>query len=94
MNVQFPDEFLTKTKKGSIELRIFLRRGKFVEYTYMNQKTKKLTKKRKIVLKSEDKDEAYFIIPMKQKGKYLMIKEESVGNVKLWNKGKVINLWR
>ncbi|HDD46500.1 MAG TPA: hypothetical protein ENG42_03415 [Candidatus Aenigmarchaeota archaeon] len=91
----FPKEVLTKTKSGNIEVRVFLKRGEFVHYGYMDVKTKKMLNKAKIILKSENgKVESYFIIPLKQKDKFLLMKEkEQKTNIKLWDGKKSISLW-
>jgi hypothetical protein len=36
---KFPEEVLTRTKKGEIEVRSLLDRGRYVRYRYLNPET-------------------------------------------------------
>lgn len=92
----YPNEVLTKSKKGKIEVRKFLKRGIFVKYQYIDPATGKIVEngKTRLILKSNSEEEHYFIIPLKQKDKFLLIipKDKEVKG-KLWNGKKAIDLW-
>ena len=94
----FPEEVLTKTKKGSIEVRNLLARGEFVWYDYRDPKTfeKVENNKSRIFLKDEKGNVySFFIIPLKEKGKYLLLEAEKEEDKKVWNseKKKAEDLW-
>ncbi len=88
-NQKFSESVLTKSKKGKIELRTLDSRGQYVLIKYLNPDTLELAdKKKKIILRSEDgRVEAFFIIPLADKRKFLLIKDEEEKNkkIKLWN---------
>jgi len=93
----YTEEVLTKTKKGKIEVRNLIARGKFVWYDYRDPKTFKNVEngKSRIFLKDEEgKVLSYFVIPLKD-GKLLLIEAEKVEDKKVWNdrKKKAENLW-
>jgi hypothetical protein len=89
--MEFPDTVLTKGKGGKIELRSLDSRGSYVMYKYLNPKTMKLAdQKRKLMLKDQDgRVLEYFIIPLKDLNRSLMIvakgeeKERQIWNDKL-----------
>jgi len=90
----FPDEVLTKSKKGEIEVRWLVDRGHFVRYRYVDPTTgqEKEGGKVKLVLASDGgKQEEFFIIPTKG-GRSLLIKAETKGERKLWDGEKVVRL--
>ncbi len=90
----YPEEVLTKSKKGKIEVRNIVDFGKFVRYEYLDPETgKRSENKVKIVFyNGEDYDE-YFIIPLKQNNKFLMLKAEKKGPRKLWNGKEAVDLY-
>ena len=86
--MDFSDQVLTKGKSGKLEVRALDSRGSFVMCKYLNPETLKLAdKKTKLTLKCDDgKLEEYFIIPLRDPKRSLLINaeaEEKVG--KVWN---------
>jgi len=66
----FPDEVLTRTTKGEIEVRSLIDRGRYVRYSYLHPETGEPMEggKMKLVLFSESgKTEEYFVIPTKSR---------------------------
>lgn len=95
----FPEEVLTKTKKGKIEVRNLIARGYFVWYDYRNPETfeNEENGKSRLFLKDEEGNlYSFFIIPLKEKGKYLLLEAEKEDSKKVWNNKtkKVEDLWR
>ncbi len=82
-------EYSTKTKNGKIEDRIYEDSGKFIIYSYMDEKTGKKTK-RKLILLGENEQCAYFLIPIK--GRELAINTEYDLNSKVEKDGKAVKL--
>ena len=81
---------LTKDRKGNIEVRNLVSRGKFVMYDYRDTKTFKKVEsnKKKLYLKDEDgKIIEYFIIPLKTPDRSLLISPEKPKEKirKVWN---------
>jgi hypothetical protein len=92
--MKYPEEVLTKTKKGKIEARQLIDRGRFVRYEYIDPESgKKSENKVKLVLISESNEEEFFVIPVKD-GRYLMLPTESKGERKIWDnvEKKVVDL--
>ncbi len=87
---RFPDEVITVSKRGKREVRVLVDRGRYIRYEYLDPVTgKKSENKVKLVLLTEDgKQEEYFIIPLKQEGKFLLLKAEVKGNRKIWDEKK------
>ena len=84
----FSEEVLTKGKSGKLELRTLHSRGYFVKCKYLNPETLKLAdKKTKLTLKRQDGTvEEYFIIPLKDPRRSLLVKAEGEEkNRKVWN---------
>jgi hypothetical protein len=84
----FSEEVLTKGKSGKLELRTLHSRGYFVICKYLNPETLKLAdKKTKLTLKRQDGTvEEYFIIPLKDPRRSLLVKAEGEEkNRKVWN---------
>ena len=78
--MKYPEEVLTKSKKGKIEVRNLIDHGRFVRYEYLDPESgKRSENKVKIVLYNGTDYEEYFIIPLKQKNKFLMLKAEKKG---------------
>jgi len=87
--LKYPEEVLTKDKKGNLEVRNLISRGKFVLYDYRDVKTFKHVEsgKKKLYLKDESGEiKEYYIIPMKD-GRSLLIepKEKEEKERKVWN---------
>ena len=94
VDVRFPDEVLTRTKKGEIEVRSLIDRGRFVRYNYLHPETGEAMEggKVKLVLASESgKTEEYFIIPTKSK-RDLLIPAPEKGARKIWDGTDVVDL--
>lgn len=99
MTKKYPEEVLTTSKKGKKEARILKERGSYTIYGYKELGTGKLDKKYNITLKKEDNSmEQYFVIPMQQSGRALMIHgKDTTAEVKakkLWSEKekKVVNV--
>lgn len=89
--MKYPDEVLTKSKKGRIEVRKLIDRGSFVRYEYIDPESgERSENKIKLVLLS-DKEEEFFIIPMRD-GRMLMLPAESRGERRLWDGERVVDL--
>ena len=83
--MNYPTEVLTTSKKGKVEVRSLIDTGNFVRYQYLDPNTgEKTENKIKLVLKTEQGFEEFFIIPMKG-NKNLLIPLESKGSRKLWD---------
>jgi hypothetical protein len=88
MYMGFSDQVLTRGKSGKIELRTLQSRGSFAMCKYLNPETLKLAdKKTKLTLKNENGSvEEYFIIPLKDPRRSLLVKAEGEEkNRKVWN---------
>jgi len=84
----FSNDVLTKGKSGKTELRALHSRGSFVMCKYLDPETFKLAdKKTKLSLKRDDGIvEEYFIIPLRDAKRSLLIKAEGEENDrKVWN---------
>ena len=84
----FSDNVLTKGKSGKLEVRTLHSRGSFVMCKYLNPETLKLAdKKTKLTLKREDgTTEEYFIIPLRDPKRSLLIKAEAEEkDRRVWN---------
>jgi len=89
--MEYPEDVLTKNKKGQKEVRSLVARGKFVLYDYRDPESFKSVEggKKKICLKDDEgKVQAFYIIPLKAKNKYLMIEDEDASDKKIWNSKK------
>ncbi len=83
----FPNEVLTTTKKGEIEVRSLIDRGRYVRYNYLHPDTGEPMEggKVKLVLLSESgKTEEFFIIPTKSH-RDLLIPAAEKGARKIWD---------
>jgi len=90
----FPEDVLTKTRKGEIEVRSLIDRGRYVRYNYLNPDTGVPMEggKVKLVLVSDDgATEEYFVIPTKSK-RDLLIPAPEKGKRKVWDGGKAVDL--
>ena len=89
--MQIPDTVLTKGKGGKVEVRALDSHGSYIMCKYLDPKTMKpADQKRKLTLKDEDgKVLEYFIIPLKDSKRSLLItaepeeKERQVWNERL-----------
>ena len=84
----FSEQVLTRGKSGKLELRTLHSHGSFVRCKYLNPETLKLAdKKTKLTLKREDGTvEEYFIIPLKDLRRSLLVKAEGEEkDRKVWN---------
>ena len=91
---RFPEEVLTRTKKGEVEVRSLIDRGRYVRYHYLHPETGEPMEggKIKLVLLAEDgRTEEYFIIPMKSK-RDLLIPAEEKGPRMLWDGSGAVGL--
>jgi len=91
---KFPDSVLTTTKKGEVEARMLIDRGKFVRYRYVDAETgeDKGGGKVKLVLSPENGGmEEFFVIPTKG-GRSLLLKAEVKGEKMLWDGEKAVGL--
>ncbi len=90
----FPDEVLTRTKKGEIEVRSLIDRGRYVRYHYLHPDTGEPMEggKVKLVLLSESgTTEEFFIIPTKSKRDLLLPAAEK-GARKIWDGHQAVDL--
>jgi hypothetical protein len=90
----FPDEVLTRTKKGEVEVRSLIDRGRYVRYNYLDPETGEAMEggKAKLVLISEaGRTEGYFLIPTKSK-RDLLIPASEKGARKIWDGTRAIDL--
>ncbi|MCD6368051.1 MAG: hypothetical protein J7L45_03120 [Candidatus Aenigmarchaeota archaeon] len=90
--MMYPEEVLTRTKKGKIEARVLKDRGEFITYEYIDPKTNKKENKIKLILKGKEVKE-FFIIPLKD-GRSLLLPAEPKGKRKIWDpiKNKTIEV--
>jgi hypothetical protein len=90
----FPEEVLTRTKKGEIEVRSLIDRGRYVRYNYLHPETGEPMEggKVKLVLIAEDgRTQEYFIIPTKSK-RDLLIPAQEKGSRKIWDGSWAVDL--
>lgn len=90
----FPDEVLTRTKKGELEVRSLIDRGRYVRYNYLDPGTGEPMEggKVKLVLISDSGSaEEYFVIPTKSK-RGLLIPAPEKGQRKVWDGSRAIDL--
>lgn len=88
---KFPDEVLTKDRKGNLEIRNLISKGKFIMYDYRHPENFKQLEnnKLKIYLKDQNGKRGFYLIPLKS-GRFLMIeaKEDKYPERKVWNAKK------
>ncbi len=90
----FPDEVLTKTKKGEIEVRALIDRGRYVRYHYLHPDKGAPMEggKVKLVLVSDSgRTEEFFIIPTKSHRDLLLPAAEK-GARKIWDGKQPVDL--
>ncbi len=91
----FPEEVLTKTKKGEIEVRSLIDRGRYVRYNYLHPDTAEPMEggKVKLVLLAEDgRVEEFFVIPTKSH-RDLLIPAAEKGARKIWDGHGAVDLF-
>ena len=91
---KFPDEVLTHTKKGEVEVRSLIDRGRYVRYRYLHPETGEPMEggKVKLVLIAEDGTvEEFFVIPTKSK-RDLLIPATEKGVRKVWDGSRAVDL--
>jgi hypothetical protein len=91
---RFPEEVLTRTKKGEIEVRSLIDRGRYIRYNYLHPETGEPMEggKVKLVLIAEDgRWEEFFIIPTKSK-RDLLIPAAKKGARKVWDGKRAVDL--
>ena len=96
--MEFPETVLTKNKKGKTELRGLDHRGSYVMCKYLDPETMKLAdRKRKLMLKDEEgKITEYFIIPLKDpKRSLLVVPDTEEKDRQIWNEkvGQAEEIW-
>ena len=96
--MEFPETVLTKSKKGKLEIRGLEHRGSFVLCKYLDPNTMKLADtKRKLILKDEEGTiTEYFIIPLKDPKRVLLVSPEvDEKDRQIWNEkfGKAEEIW-
>jgi len=90
----YPEEVLTRTKPGEVEVRALIDRGRYVRYRYLDPETGRPMEggKVKLVLLAEDgKAEEFFIIPTKSK-RDLLIRAADKGERKVWDGTRAVDL--
>ncbi len=89
----YPEEVIAISKKGKREVRNLVGEGRYVMYEYLDPETgKRSENKVKLILQTDDGWEEFFIIPLKEKGKSLMLKAERKEDRGIWKDGKVVRL--
>jgi hypothetical protein len=96
--MDFPEHVLTKGKNGKLEVRSLDSRGEYVMCKYLDPKTMKpADAKRKLILKEQSGEIVqYFIIPLKDPKRSLLISAESEEKERqVWNEKtmKAEDIW-
>ncbi len=92
--MKYPSEVLTKSKKGKVEVRSLIDSGTFVRYEYLDPKTgERSENKVKLVLYNGKDYEEYFIIPLKQRNRFLLLKAEKKGARSIWNGEEAVSMF-
>ena len=90
----FPEEVLTRTKRGETEVRSLIDRGRYVRYNYLHPESGQPVEggKVKLVLLSDSgKAEEFFIIPTKSR-RDLLIPAAEKGPRKIWDGTKPVDV--
>jgi len=90
----YPDEILTRTKKGDVEVRSLIDRGRYIRYNYLHPESGEPMEggKVKLVLRLDSGEtEEYFIIPTKSK-RDLLIPASEKGARKVWDGSRAVDL--
>lgn len=83
----YPEEVLTRTKKGELEVRSLVDRGRYARYRYLHPDTGEPMEggKLKLVLMADSGAvEEYFVVPTKSK-RDLLIPAPEKGARKVWD---------
>ncbi len=91
---RFPEEVLTRTKKGELEVRSLIDRGRYVRYNYLDPETGTPMEggKVKLVLMPEGGEvEEFFVIPTKSK-RDLLIRAPEKWARKVWDGARAVDL--
>ncbi len=92
--VNYPESVLTRNKKGELEVRNLLSKGRFVKYNYLNPETGEVVEKGKMsIILRDDKgqEEHYFLIPLKD-GRYLALEsKDEKKDRKFWDGKKAVD---
>lgn len=89
--MKYPDEVLAKSKKGKIEVRKLIDRGRYVRYEYIDPESGERTENKLKLVLIGNREEEFFVIPMRD-GRMLMLPSESRGERKLWDGEKAVDL--
>ncbi len=90
----YPESVKTVSKKGKVEVRNLVDFGSFVRYEYLDPETgRRSENKTKLILRTSNGTEEFFIIPLKQKGRYLLIKSEVKDDREIWNGKCAVSLY-
>ena len=88
---KYPEGVLTKDRKGNVEVRNLVSKGKFLMYDYRHPETFKQVEsnKLKLYLKDAEGKKGFYLIPLKG-NRFLMIeaKEGKHPERKVWNEKK------
>jgi len=90
----FPDEVLTRTKKGELEVRSLIDRGRYVRYNYLHPDTGEPMeggKVKLVLIAVSGTTEEYFLIPTKSK-RDLLIPASEKGERKIWDGTRAVDL--
>jgi len=90
----YPDDVLTRTKKGELEVRSLIDRGRYVRYNYLDPESGAPMEggKVKLVLISETGGmEEFFLIPTKSR-RDLMIPAPEKGARKVWDGSRAVDV--
>ena len=90
----FPEEVLTRTKQGEIEVRALIDRGRYVRYRYLHPETGEPMEggKVKLVLMAESgAAEEFFVISTKS-GRNLLLPAAEKGARKVWDGQRAVDL--
>jgi hypothetical protein len=91
---RFPEEVLTRTKKGEIEVRSLIDRGRYVRYNYLHPETGEPMERGKVklvLIAAGGRTEEYFIIPIKSK-RDLLIPAAEKGPRMIWDRSRAVDL--
>ncbi len=90
----FPDEVLTRTKKGELEVRSLIDRGRYVRYNYLHPDTGEPMeggKMKLVLIPDRGEPEEFFIIPTKSR-RDLLIPAPEKGARKIWDGRQAIDV--
>lgn len=91
---RFPEDVLTRTKKGELEVRSLIDRGRYVRYNYLHPDTGEPMeggKVKLVLISASGRTEEYFIIPTKSK-RDLLIPAPEKGARKVWDGRRAVDL--